>query len=917
MNIVDALLSNGDQLDAVIAQSWKAPGSILASALGIGGQRRIVGGNDKLDVTTEGRVWLVLSGHVDVFLVDEIGRYPFLFVEAGGLIDGLPTANTAVRFVGVPSADTEVVETTRTALQQLAARSEVRPALKQAWRDWFELLSHWHRADATPRDAEGADPGHDLAAAAVKAVLFRRQNELVRSSAERESGHRLSEADFGSGLHSLVDLLSVKSRIEQSIEAETVGTAAARVARALGLPELVRRREQARSLRLSDAIEQISWDNHLQYRMVELEGDWWKSNAGPLIATIGPQSAPCALIPEGNRYLLHADGIARVVNAETAAAIGRTAYSFYVPFPQGPLTSWRILRFGLHNSRADVVTISFTLLLTGLFSLATPIAMGWLLDPIVPDAELGQIGVIASLLLLLSIGMTATYLVESLGILRLEARADNRVQAAVWIRLLNLRTPFFRNFTAGDLANRAEGINAIRKLSSQSLMTFASGGVSIVFSLGLLIYYEWRITLFVALVSALFGIVAYLIGKRVLNYNFETLDLSGRLQGTVLQLLNSIAKLRIAGAERESFLRWLHTYRRTVELSLRQRILGNRLYVLRSGFGPMVTIVMLIVLGAHSGDLLAFFRSSRTEPYTPLMTTAEFASFNVALGQFVAAVMSLTRASLFLVMLQPYSRRVGPILDAEEELTGQGGRIAPLNGEIELRDVRFRYAPDAPLALKGLSMRIPAGSFVAVVGPSGAGKSSIVRLLLGFEVPESGDIYVDGTDIRLLDVQDLRRQYGVVLQNGRMLAGSIYDNISAGLPLSREEAVEALRIAALDDVVASLPMGVHTSIAEGGVTFSGGQRQRLLIARAVVRRPRVLIVDEATSALDNITQRRVMENLRSLKCTQVVIAQRLSTVESADLIYVVDDGRVVESGNYLQLLEKGALFKKLAERQLL
>jgi NHLM bacteriocin system ABC transporter ATP-binding protein len=911
MNIVDSLLGNRAAMDALLAESWSAPAGPLAMALGIAGERRVVGGKDILDLSDTERVWLILSGTVDLFLVDRLGRYPIAQLVAGGLVDSFPAIDPALRAIAVPSADAEIVATTRAALRAAAGTPETSSLAAGAWRTWFAALAAW-LPPGMPAPAP-ADASF-FAARVLHAVVLRRSSDAVDRAAERAAAQRLAKHDFSAGLDSVIDLIDVGTPADREEEAETVASAAERVVKALGLTGLSLRREPSRDM--AEAIGDIARDNRLQFRAVELRERWWESDLGPLVATVGTGARPCALLRAGGRYHLHAGGKVRIVDPVTAAGVGRVAYAFYRPFPDGPLTAAAIVRFGLQGGRGDIITMGFTLLLAGLFSLVTPIALGWLMDPIVPDAERGQVGVVAGLLAMLAIGATASFVVESLATLRLEALADNRVQGAVWIRLLNLRTAFFRDYTAGDLASRADSVNAMRKLMSQSFATVASGSVAMLFSLGLMIYYSWRVSLVVACISALFGGVAYVVGRRVLHFNFESLDLAGRLQGVVLQLLGSIAKLRMAGAEQQAFLEWLSLYRRTVALGLSQRAAGNRLLVARSAFGPLVTVIVLVVLGLHNGDLFSIFHAdNRHVVRAPLMTTAHFVAFNLALGQFIAAVMSITRGALFVAMLQPHYRRVRPILEATEEPRGQGGRLTKLSGEIELRDVRFRYAPDAPLALRGLSLRVPAGSFVAIVGPSGAGKSSIVRLLLGFDTPESGDIYVDGTDMRLLDLRDLRRRYGVVLQNGRLLAGSIYDNIAAGLPLTADEAMEALRIAALDDVVEALPMGLHTSVAEGGTTFSGGQRQRLQIARAVVRRPRVLIMDEATSALDNVTQRQVVENLRALDCTQIVIAQRLSTIAAADLIYVVDEGRVVESGTYLQLLDKGPLFKKMAARQ--
>jgi NHLM bacteriocin system ABC transporter ATP-binding protein len=889
------------------------PAYWLATALGIVDEQRLVSGRDRLDLHTEGDVWLILSGAVDVFLADGLGHYPMGRCAAGSLVDAFPAPPDGMAAIGIPTADTVIVATTRAALQRLAANAELGPLVAQAWQGWRSTFAAWDRTGATQPPLEDASR---FVAGILQSVLQRRAADIAQHGARLAAAERSAANAFAHGLDSVVDLIGVGARVGLQPVSETFATAAERVIMALGLPEITLRPDAYGDL--VAAIGDIARDNGLQFRAIELQGDWWRSDIGPFAGTFGPEKRPCALIYSGGRYMIHADGAPRIVDAALARQIGRVAYTFYLPFPAGRMSGPSLLRFALHGARADVVTILCTLLVTGLVSLLIPLALGWLMDPIIPDASRNQVAVVAGFLALLAIGATSSSIVQAIASLRLEAIADNRVQAAVWIRLLNLRADFFRGFTAGDLANRADGINAMRKLMSQSFATFASASVSLLFSLGLMVWYSWQIALAVAFALAIFGACAYFVGRRILACNFTSLELTGKLQGVVLQLMGSVAKLRTAGAERQAFLRWLELYRRSVVVNLQQRISGNRLTVARSMFDPFITVIVLVVMGLHSGDLFAFFElGGHAHGNAALMSTASFVAFNAALGQFTAAMMSITRGMLSLAMLQPYMRRVQPILDEPEEPAGQGRRLGTMQGEIELRDVRFRYEAEAPLVLRGLSLKVPTGAFVAIVGPSGAGKSSILRLLLGFDAPESGAIYVDGTDMKMLDARDLRQHYGVVLQNGRILAGSIYDNITSGLPRPPEEVMEALRIAAFDDYVKSLPMGLHTNIADAGATFSGGQRQRLMIARAVIRRPQVLIMDEATSALDNVTQRQVVENLRALNCTQIVVAQRLSTIVGADLIYVVDEGRVVESGTYDQLLQTGPIFRKMIERQTL
>jgi ATP-binding cassette subfamily C protein len=240
-----------------------------------------------------------------------------------------------------------------------------------------------------------------------------------------------------------------------------------------------------------------------------------------------------------------------------------------------------------------------------------------------------------------------------------------------------------------------------------------------------------------------------------------------------------------------------------------------------------------------------------------------------------------------------------------------------LSGGVEAQHLSFRYQDDGPAVLRDVSFTIRPGEFAAFVGPSGSGKSTLFRMLLGFEAPESGGIYYDGQDLSGLDLPEVRSQIGVVLQNGRLMPGDIFSNIVGSAPLTQDDAWEAARMAGLDADIKAMPMGMHTVVSEGGGTLSGGQRQRLMIARAIVKRPKILLFDEATSALDNRTQAIVSESLDRLQATRVVVAHRLSTIVNADRIFVVEAGRIVQTGTYRELIEQDGAFADLATRQII
>ncbi|WP_108658981.1 ATP-binding cassette domain-containing protein [Acuticoccus kandeliae] len=951
MSFLADFLGGEHSLDAILEAKWKDPAASVARALGVSDARRVVDASDRFPLVGRGQCWLVLSGALDLLWSDQRGRTFIARVEAGGLADAMTETDSDGAVIAIPTEDTELATTTRADLAAHAATPEGREAVQHLFRGWVDLMKATGltgapsagAAPATAPPASGAQQGEatpspphaDPAAPATAAeahadwqapldhinalvVEGARQGLSARRAARRTRSETVSAETrqrFGARLRQTAALIDRRDHSLDNLGADF--NAIARIVyRATGgagepVDVMVSPGASERSL-----IQRYARNNGMMSRTVTLLDDWWRIDHGPLLGFRGAEREPVALIPRPGGYdLVGAEGRIRVTGA-VAKTIDRVVHLFQVPLPAETLTPWRLLRYSLFGAGRDVRNIIISMIMLGGFSLVTPIALGWLLDPIVPSAEIHQVAVIGALLLLTAGATAMTGLVQSLSLLRIEGQMENRVQGAVWIRLLSLPAPFFRDFTAGDLANRTDSIDSMRGILGNASHLVLTSIVGALFSLGLMVYFDWEASLIAFLIAALFSIVAVLLGRSILAYNRRTLDLGGKVQGVVLQMVGAIGKLRVAGAEQRAFLRWLEDYRDLVALSLRQRVLNNRLLVLRSVFPYLVTVAVLATIGLQMKTLFAFFDSAPPSVVPPSpMSTAQFVAFNVALGQFTAAMFSATRAILHFSMLHPLFKRVRPILDAAPEPQSRFGHLGEVHGEIELRNVGFRYAPGAPLALKDVSFRAEAGKMTAIVGPSGAGKSSVVRLLLGFETPETGSVFVDGNDIRFVNRWDLRQAFGVVLQDGGLLSGSIYDNVAAGLPVSPEEVTEALTQAGLAEELKSWPMGLNTQVGTGTSVISRGQSQRLMIARAIVRKPKVLIMDEGTSALDNVTQALVTKNLKTMKATQIVIAHRLSTIIDADKIVVLDEGEVVEEGDYKALMARNGLFARLVERQ--
>jgi ABC-type bacteriocin/lantibiotic exporter with double-glycine peptidase domain len=382
----------------------------------------------------------------------------------------------------------------------------------------------------------------------------------------------------------------------------------------------------------------------------------------------------------------------------------------------------------------------------------------------------------------------------------------------------------------------------------------------------------------------------------------------GQIVGLMLQLMTGIAKLRVTGAEGRAYAQWANAFADQKRLEMRTGEIDARLEVFSAAFPIVSSICLFAVMmstlddGVGSGSAIS---------------TGDFIAFNAAFGTFIAETQALAAASLSVLSVVPLFERARPILDAQPEVDTSKADPGELSGLIEVDHLSFRYRPGEPLVADDVTLTVRPGEFIALVGPSGSGKSTMLRLLLGLEKPETGSIYYDGRDLTELDVQKLRQRIGVVMQNARIRAGTIYENIVGAGRHTLDDAWTAARMAGLEEDLRSLPLGMHTTLQQGGSTLSGGQRQRLMIARAIVARPRLLFFDEATSALDNRTQAIVSGSLQDLQATRIVIAHRLTTITRADRIYVMDRGRIVQAGTYAELMAQEGLFVDLIRRQLL
>ena len=649
-------------------------------------------------------------------------------------------------------------------------------------------------------------------------------------------------------------------------------------------------------------VEQLLRKNGIMSRGCILRPGWEKDAFGPYLCRL-KSGATAALLPGTyGRYACNdrSTGERIVINGRNKDQVEEEAVLFYRAVPQTKMSFRDLLRFMFSCiSGGEFFLIFLSALAVTLLGIFYPIACKWMMVLVIPS---GNTDLILSLLVFLLGCAIAKYLfsiVQSRVVSRVSQKMSVFLQSSLFSRVLDLPVEFFRKNKTADIYG---SLNLVEPLSTVLCQLFFSTGLAALLSLVYVFELQTAAPKMIgpALIVLLVQLILQVLG--VLGQYRNAMDrLIGQMTTNerALDTLNSIGEIKNSGSEARATARFMESYHQQANAEFRPP-----LYIkLQNALMPATSVLGLALL---------FWQAVNIR-----LDSSLFVYFFAAYSMSSSAILQLSSIGSQVAAIRPMFSLLRPILNEVPEVSSTGRDPGKLTGSIHLNEVSFRYDESAPMVLDHLELQVHPGEYLAIVGSSGSGKSTLVRLLLGFEQPQTGAVYYDGEDLRHLDNAAVRRQIGVVLQQGKVFSGNIFTNIAISRPdLTEEDAWAAAEAAGIADDIRAMPLGMQTILSNDAVTISGGQKQRLLIARVIAQKPSILILDEATSALDNITQKTVTDALAGLHCTRIVIAHRLSTIRDCDRILVLNRGIITEEGTFDELLARGGEFAELVRYQL-
>ncbi|MBO4424665.1 MAG: ATP-binding cassette domain-containing protein, partial [Spirochaetales bacterium] len=655
----------------------------------------------------------------------------------------------------------------------------------------------------------------------------------------------------------------------------------------------------------SDQLDYCLRPHGIMRRSVRLEGKWYKDAFGPILAFTKESGSVVALLPGAVRGYYFDDpetGKRTKVTGRNAGLFAEDALCFYKPLPARKLKIRDLLSY-MRNSLGltDILAVVAATVIMTLVSLMIPRLIKQISGFVVETGSTMALSGFALSLVFIFISSQLIKCIRNLIAKRIELKTSVGVQASMMMRLLSLPASFFRKYSPGELKSRSNSVNQLCSILLNLVLGSGLGAASALLYFTQIFSFARPLTIatvVVVLISLAFTFVSSLMQTSVNRRKYE---LQAKESGMAYSVITGVQKAKLTGSEKRLFARWLKMYSQSMELTYNPPWFLK----LNSVIGKAITLISTIVI---------YFIAVKNR-----ISPSSYLAFSAAYGAIIGSFSALSgNAAFATAKIRPILEMARPFLETEPE-TEEGKEIVTgISGAVEVSHVSFRYSDETPNVLDDFSMSVNKGEYVAIVGKTGCGKSTLMRLLLGFEKPDKGSVFYDKKDINSLDLGSLRRKIGTVMQNSELFQGDIYSNIVICAPhLSVDDAWEAAEKAGIADDIRSMPMGMQTFISEGGGGISGGQKQRLMIARAIAPKPSLLLFDEATSALDNRTQKQVSDSLDGMGCTRIVIAHRLSTIRHCDRILVLDGGRIAEEGTYDELVKKNGIFTDLVRRQML
>ncbi len=653
---------------------------------------------------------------------------------------------------------------------------------------------------------------------------------------------------------------------------------------------------------MNEVLEYLMRPYGIMRRDVRLEKGWRRDACGAMLGRRKDDGSVVALIPHGvfgYRFYDRRSGSYVRIDKAGEELIDEDAVAFYKPFPLKSMNIGDFMQYIAGQiAPSDMAVLISAMAASTLVGMILPGLNEKLFSKVLLSGSKVMLLGIAVYMICASLSGLLFEMVQGFAEARISTKLDLNVEAAAIMRILSLPPGFFRDHNAGELSERVSYISSLADMLVQMVL---STGLTSLFSL---VYITQIFRFAPALVTPSVTIVLLTAAISVITVFFQVkvsrqqMELSAKESGICHSFITGIQKIRLSGSEQRAFAKWGNIYAKRAALSYNP---------------PMFLRVSSVLSLAVSliGNIIIYYAAVKSG-----VSVSGYFAFSVSYGMLNGAFMSLSSIAANAAQIKPVLDMTRPVLEAVPEIDEDKAMVTSLTGSIELSNVSFRYNEDMPPVIDNLSLKIKPGQYVAIVGRTGCGKSTLMRILLGFEKPQKGAVYYDGKDINTLDLKSLRRRIGSVMQDGKLFMGDVFSNIVISAPwLSLDEAWEAAEISGFADDIRKMPMGMHTMISEGQGGISGGQRQKLMIARAIAPKPKILMFDEATSALDNLTQKHVSESLDRMECTRLVIAHRLSTIKQCDRIIVLDNGHIIEDGNYEELIEKNGFFAELVSRQ--